>query len=88
MVLRALDTSWIQITSESGDYLRSRTLQPGDIFLVPNRDDLALWTGNAGGLELIVDGRRIPPLGEPGVVVRNVPLAPAALRPSGAPAAG
>ena len=88
VVLRALDTSWIQITSESGDYLRSRTLQPGDIFLVPNRDDLALWTGNAGGLELIVDGRRIPPLGEPGTVVRNVSLAPAALRPSGAPAAG
>jgi cytoskeleton protein RodZ len=88
VVLRALETSWIRIASESGDYLRSRTLEPGDVFLVPNRDDLELWTGNAGGLELVVDGERIPPLGAAGTIVRDISLAPAALRTPEGPAGG
>ena len=53
-----------------GDYAFTRTLQPGDVFLVPNRTDLELWTGNAGGLEVIVDGTPVPALGDAGAVVR------------------
>lgn len=81
VVLHAVGPSWIRITSVSGDYLRTRTLEAGDIFLVPNRDDLELWTGNAGGIELIVDGEPIAPLGPEGTVVRDVSLDPARLRP-------
>ncbi len=80
VILRAHDTSWIRVDSASGDYLRSHTLQPGDVFLVPNRSDLALWTGNAGGLEVIVDGTTLPPLGGDGSVLRGVPLDPEHLR--------
>jgi cytoskeleton protein RodZ len=76
VILHALDYSWIQITSTDGDYLRARTLQPGDVLLVPNRDDLLLWTGNAGGLQVIVDGVPVPPLGAEGAVVRKVSLDP------------
>jgi len=80
VVLRALDHSWIQITSLGGDYLRSRTLERGDVFLVPNRTDLELWTGNAGGIEVVLDGAVLAPLGEAGAVVREVPLDPPSLR--------
>jgi cytoskeleton protein RodZ len=76
VILRARESSWIQVRSESRDYVRTRTLQPGDTFLVPNRSDLALWTGNAGGLEVLVDGRPIAELGGRGVVVRDVSLDP------------
>ena len=52
----------------------------GDVFLVPNRADLELWTGNAGGIEVIVDGAALAPLGDAGAVVREVPLDPPSLR--------
>ncbi len=80
VVLKAVESSWIQISSPSGDYLRDRTLEPNDVFLVPNRSDLELWTGNAGGLEVIVDGIVLAPLGTSGAVVRDVPLDPSSLR--------
>lgn len=79
VILRALGESWMQIRSTSGDYLRTRTLAPGDTFLVPNRDDLVLWTGNVGAIEFLVDGERIAPLGPAGQVMRDIPLGPAAL---------
>ncbi len=80
VVIRALENSWIQISSPAGDYLRDRTLEPNDVFLVPNRPDLELWTGNAGGLEVIVDGTVLAPLGNSGAVVRGVPLDPSSLQ--------
>jgi cytoskeleton protein RodZ len=51
----------------------------GDIYRVPNRTDETLDTGNAGGLEIRDDGKLIPALGDAGVVVRHVSLAPDAL---------
>ena len=80
VVIRALESSWIHISSPGGDYLRDRTLEPNDVFLVPNRPDLQLWTGNAGGLEMIVDGTVLAPLGTSGAVLRDVPLDPSSLR--------
>jgi cytoskeleton protein RodZ len=80
VVLRARDSSWIRISSLGGDYLRTHTLQPGDVFLVPNRNDLELWTGNAGGIEVILDGAVLAPIGNDGAVVREVPLDPPSLR--------
>jgi cytoskeleton protein RodZ len=80
VVLRARGSSWIRVSSLGGDYLRTRTLQAGDVFLVPNRSDLELWTGNAGGIEVIVDGTLLAPVGADGAVVREVALDPPSLR--------
>ncbi|MCB2009526.1 MAG: helix-turn-helix domain-containing protein [Geminicoccaceae bacterium] len=76
VVLVARESSWIQIKSSERDYIRSRTLEPGDRFALPNRSDLALWTGNAGGLEVVVDGRNLGRLGGRGAVMRDVALSP------------
>ena len=76
VVLVARESSWIQIKSSERDYIRSRTLEPGDRFALPNRNDLALWTGNAGGLEVVVDGRNLGRLGSHGAVMRDVALSP------------
>jgi hypothetical protein len=40
---------------------------------------LILLTGNAGGIELEVDGVRLPPAGPPGAVRRSIALDPALL---------
>ena len=80
VILRAREAAWIQVSSPSGDYAFTRTLQPGEAVLVPNRPDLELWTGNAGGLEIIVDGTPLAALAPGGAVRRHVSLDPERLR--------
>lgn len=76
----ARDASWVQIRSRDGSYVRTRTLQPGESYGVPDRDDLLLWVGDAGAVELVLDGRRLGPVGEAGAVVRDYPLDARSLR--------
>jgi cytoskeleton protein RodZ len=78
VILRAREPTWIQVSSPAGDYTFTRTLEPGEAVLVPDRPDLELWTGNAPGLEILVDGTPVAlPRGR--VVRRNVSLDPARL---------
>jgi cytoskeletal protein RodZ len=71
--LRARSDSWIQV--RSGDQLLlTRLLRKGETYRVPDRADLTLMTGNAGGLEVLINGTLLPPLGNEGSVARGVPL--------------
>ncbi len=72
--LRAIDETWVQVTAPDGVAVLTHILLPGDVYHVPDRDDLMLDTGNAGGLEIRVDGELMPPLGGAGAVVRDVLL--------------
>jgi cytoskeleton protein RodZ len=74
IVILARDSSWIQVRSQGQDFVRTRTLQPGDRLALPNRSDLSLWTGNAGGIDLVVDGRNLGAVGASGQVVRDLAL--------------
>jgi cytoskeleton protein RodZ len=76
VILRARERAWIQVSSRAGDYVFTRTLDPGEVFAVPNRSDLELWTGNAGGIEIMVDGAPVPVLAGGGAVRRHVSLDP------------
>ena len=58
----------------------TRILKPGDVYLVPNRVGIVMMTGNAGGMEILVDGEVLPPIGPAGAVRRNIALDPGALR--------
>lgn len=77
--LVATADSWVQVT-ENGSLVLTRLLHPGDRFRVPDRPGLTLMTGNAGGLDVVVDGGKVAPLGAAGQVVRDVPLDPERLR--------
>ena len=79
VLLRATEDCWIQIKDQGGSDVFTRLLKAGEVYRVPNRDDLLLRMGNAGGLQVIVDGTTMPLLGGPGEVMRNVSLAPDAL---------
>ena len=81
ITVRAKSNSWIQIRDEALDRLLfTRLLREGDEYEVPNRPGLRLMTGNAGALELLVDGEAITALGEVGEVRRNVDLDPDKLK--------
>ena len=52
----------------------ARTLKAGDSYAVPDRSGLRLTTGNAGALQIVVDGQVAPGIGQVGAVRRNVVL--------------
>ena len=74
ILIRAVQDSWVQVVDSGGSLVMTRLLRPGDTYQVPETDGLELDTGNAGGLEILVDGRLTPSLGGSGVVVRDISL--------------
>ena len=74
VVILAHQDSWVQITGAAGELLLTRILRAGDKYIAPAREDIVLMTGNAGALEVTVDGKVIPALGPAGTVRRNVSL--------------
>lgn len=75
----ASDDCWVQVREMDGQLLLSKLLRKGEVFRVPNRPGLSLTLGNAGALEVLVDGRKAPSLGQPGQVRRDINLDPAKL---------
>lgn len=80
IVLVARLESWIQVTDPETNALLTRVLRAGDRYYVPADADLTLATGNAGGLDVWVDGRKAPALGPVGVVRRGIALDAARLQ--------
>jgi cytoskeleton protein RodZ len=80
VVLHARLTSWIQIADAAGQPIVIRTLQAGETLDLPVQPGLTLFTGNAGGLEIVLDGQPLAPLGPVGAVRRGISLDPEALR--------
>jgi len=74
IMLRATADSWIQIRDPRQVVLFERILQAGESHRVPDQSGLSMRTGNAGGLEITIDGVPAPPIGRMGMVRRNVAL--------------
>jgi cytoskeleton protein RodZ len=75
IVVRAKMNSWIQVRDDTvNELLFTRMLRVGDSYAVPGRPGLKLSTGNAGALEILVDGEPVPSIGGEGTVRRNVIL--------------
>ena len=81
ILVRARKNSWIQVRDNNSNRLvMTRLMRAGDSYRVPDQTGLVLLTGNAGALEILVDGVSVPDLGEAGKVRRNVALDPDLLR--------
>jgi len=74
IILNIRENSWVEIKSKAGTKLLSQVLKAGDQYFVPNRPNLLMSIGNAGGVEIEVDGQPLRLLGGAGVVRRNIPL--------------
>lgn len=74
VVIGARADSWVQVLDGNQNVLLTRMLRPGDRYLVPNRSDLVMLTGNAGGLIISVDGTVVPRIGSDGAILHNVRL--------------
>ena len=74
VILRARAESWVQVQGANNELLLTRMLRPGDSYHAPNRVDLVLMTGNAGAIEVMVDGEALGALGPVGQIRRNIKL--------------
>lgn len=74
IVIRANADSWVQVRDGQGELVWTRMLRPGDSYRVPNEEGMTLLTGNAGALEIFVDGQKAPSLGPQGAIRRDVEL--------------
>lgn len=75
IVISVKDRSWVEIRDQGNKVLVSRILKPGETIVVPEDNyGLRLDTGNAGGLELTINGQPIPPLGHSGDILRGIIL--------------
>ncbi len=83
VIKAAADDCWMQVREMDGRLLVSKLLRRGESFDVPDRPGLSLTVGNAGALQLIVDGKALPSLGAIGQVRRDITLDPAKLLQGG-----
>ena len=70
--MNAIQDSWVQVRDAGGELLLTRVLRAGEIYRVPDEPGLTLVTGNAGGLEILVDGESLGIMGPVGKVRRDV----------------
>jgi cytoskeletal protein RodZ len=79
--VRASERTWIRVQADEAGP-QDATLEPGATREWTATRRFLLTVGNAGGIELTLDGRRLAPLGARGAVIRDLIL------PEGAPGAG
>ena len=75
IIIKAMADSWVQVRDADQAVISMRVLKQGETYRVPDRPGMVLRTGNAGGLEITVDGKPVAPVGPPGKT-RNVALDP------------
>ncbi len=76
MELLISEDSWVEIKNAQGKAILRQVLKPGDKYIVPEDEGLILSTGNAGGITVFIDGKKIRKLGKSTQVKRNLALDP------------
>jgi hypothetical protein len=70
VAVRATDRSWVQVTTTTGQELFQGLLQRGQEKTFTDKTRLKLVIGNAGGVQLTVNGSEIGAPGRRGQVAR------------------
>jgi cytoskeleton protein RodZ len=79
VLIRANAASWVQVRAADSTTVMTKVMRAGDEYEVPERAGLKLFTGNAGALTILIDGKPVPRIGESGQVARNIDLTPEVL---------
>ena len=76
VVLQASQESWVKVEDGRGNTVFSRVLVPGDIYYVPAGDKYKATFGNAGGIDIWVDGKLVPDAGADHTRKSGISLSP------------
>jgi cytoskeleton protein RodZ len=80
IALEANSDAWIEVRGAKGELIFSRVLRKGDRYRVAPQPGMILGTGNAGAINVTVDGHSAPSLGSMGSVRKGIPLDPEKLK--------
>lgn len=80
VVLRATSSTWIRIRDGRNAILFTRVLREGDQYVVPNKPGVVVDIGNAGSLQIVLNGKVLKPVGPANMPVYNISLSPDSLR--------
>lgn len=83
VVLQAEKESWIKIEDARGSTVFSRVLVPGDVYYMPLSDKFKGTFGNAGGIDVWVDGQLVNKVGPANTRKTGFSMAPDALKAAG-----
>ena len=76
VILQATGESWVKVEDSRGNTVFSRVLVPGDIYYVPEGDGYKAVFGNAGGVDVWVNGELAPKQGADHARVSDISLNP------------
>ncbi len=79
VILQATSESWVKVEDARGKTVFSRVLVPGDVYYVPTDGRHRATFGNAGGIDVWVDGALAPAVGADHKRVADVVLTAEAL---------
>lgn len=85
IILQATQESWVKIEDARGNTVFSRVLVPGDIYYVPSGNGYKAVFGNAGGMDVWVNGVLAPKQGADHVRVADIAMTPERLLPQAVP---
>lgn len=68
--VRATQRSWVQVSAD-GDQVYSQNMVAGEIRYFTAVELIELKTGNAGGIDLSLNGQPVEPLGSPGQIAQK-----------------
>ena len=83
VVLQAEKESWVKIEDARGSTVFSRVLVPGDVYYMPLNEKLKGTFGNAGGIDVWVDGQLVNKVGPANTRKNGFSMAPDALKAVG-----
>ncbi len=79
VVLQAIQESWVKVEDGRGNTVFSRVLVPGDLYYVPAGNKYKATFGNAGGIDVWVNGELVPDVGPDHTRKAGISLAPDSL---------
>ena len=76
IILHAIAETWVQIRDSEQRSVFTAIMQAGGEYEVPDKVGLTLKTGNAGGVQFLVDNILVQPIGPSGTVRSGIKLEP------------
>lgn len=82
VIVQATKETWVKIEDARGNTVFSRVLVAGDVYYVPDGDKYKGTFGNAGGVDIWVNGSLAPKLGAMNVRKSGILMTPEGLNPT------
>ncbi len=71
ILVRAVSNSWLRVKADGNEVFRS-TLHKGDIETWKAKEEISMWVGNAGGIEVECGGKVYKDFGRKGRVIKDL----------------